>query len=253
VTDSTPVVSSETGKFSTDIAAELISAAVESVEKHRQDGDELPVEPEVVAEAPAAPEPDPLAELRTRLEASESTGRELEGQLKESREQTLRALADLDNARKRAQREREEVIRYGLERSLKDLLPVVDNLDRALDLGSRTGNWEGLQEGVRMTRKLLEDTLARQGLKAFTALGQPFDPHLHEAMGHEDRPDLTPGTVSSEVLRGFKLHDRLVRPALVMVARAPAAAASEAVAETPPAASEPEPGPSAAPGQTEEG
>jgi len=252
VTNSTPVVSSETGKFSTDIAAELISAAVESVEKHRQDGEELAVEPEVAAEAPAAPEPDPLAELRTRLEASESTGRELEGQLKESREQTLRALADLDNARKRAQREREEVVRYGLERSLKDLLPVVDNLDRALDLGSRTGNWEGLEEGVRMTRKLLEDTLARQGLKPFSALGQPFDPHLHEAMGHEDRSDLTPGTVSSEVLRGFKLHDRLVRPALVMVARAPPAASSEAVAETPPAASEPEPGPPAAPGQTEE-
>jgi molecular chaperone GrpE len=255
VTDSTPVVSSETGKFSTDIAAELISAAVDSVEKHRQDGEELAVEPEAATEAPDVPEPDPLAELRTRLEASESTGRELEGQLKESREQTLRALADLDNARKRAQREREEVIRYGLERSLKDLLPVVDNLDRALDLGSRTGNWEGLQEGVRMTRKLLEDTLARQGLKAFSALGQPFDPHLHEAMGHEDRSDLAPGTVSSEVLRGFKLHDRLVRPALVMVARAPAeaASASDAVAETPPAASEPEPDPSAAPGQTEEG
>ena len=256
MTDSTPVVSSETGKFSTDIAEELISAAVESVEKHRQDGEELAMEPEVAAEVPAAPETDPLAELRTRLEASESATRELEAQLKESKEQTLRAMADLDNARKRAQREREEVVRYGLERSLKDLLPVVDNLDRALDLGARTGNWEGLQEGVRMTRKLLEDTLSRQGLKAFSALGQPFDPHLHEAMGHEDRTDFPPGTVSSEVLRGFKLHDRLVRPALVMVARAPAVAAApaEPVAETPPAVSEPEPAaPSASPGQTEEG
>jgi len=235
VTDSTPVVSSETGKFSTDIAEELISAAVESVEKHRQDGEELAMEPEVAAGTSAAPEPDPLAELRTRLEASESATRELEAQLKESKEQTLRAMADLDNARKRAQREREEVVRYGLERSLKDLLPVVDNLDRALDL---------------------EDTLSRQGLKAFSALGQPFDPHLHEAMGHEDRTDFPPGTVSSEVLRGFKLHDRLVRPALVMVARAPAVAAApaEPVAETPPAASEPEPAaPSASPEQTEEG
>jgi len=237
-------VSSETGKFSTDIADELISAAVESVEKTRQEAEGT----ELAVESTPAAEPDPVAEVRTRLEASESAVRELEGQLKESREATLRALADLDNARKRAQRDREEVVRYGLEKSLKDLLPVVDNLDRALDLGSRTGRWDGLEEGVRMTRKLLEDTLARQGLKAFSALGQPFDPHLHEAMGHDDRPDLTPGTVSSEVLRGYRLHDRLVRPALVMVAR-PAAA----VAETPPPASEAEPGLPAEPGPTEEG
>jgi molecular chaperone GrpE len=128
------------------------------------------------------------------------------------------------------------VVRFGLERNLKDLLPVLDNLDRALDLGARTGKWDALEEGVRMTRKLLEDTLARQGLKAFSALGQPFDPHVHEAMGHEDRPDLEPGTVSSEVLKGFRLHDRLVRPALVMVAR------QAPVAEAPPPASEAEPG-----------
>ena len=128
------------------------------------------------------------------------------------------------------------MVRFGLERNLKDLLPVLDNLDRALDLGARTGKWDALEEGVRMTRKLLEDTLARQGLKAFSALGQPFDPHVHEAMGHEDRPDLEPGTVSSEVLKGFRLHDRLVRPALVMVAR------QAPVAEAPPPASEAEPG-----------
>lgn len=235
-------MSSKTGKFSTDIADELISAAVESVEKHRE-GEPLspdeaaPLSVEVAVEPAPPPEVDEAAELRTRLEASEATGRELGQALKESKEQTLRAMADLDNARKRAQREREEVVRYGLERNLKDLLPVIDNLDRALDLGARTGKWDALEEGVRMTRKLLEDTLARQGLKAFSALGQPFDPHLHEAMGHEDRPDVTPGTVSSEVLRGFQLHDRLVRPALVMVAR-PAA-----VAEPSSPASEAEPRP----------
>ena len=77
-----------------------------------------------------------------------------------------------------------------------------------------------------MTRKLLEDTLAKQGLKAFTARGLPFDPHVHEAMGHEERQDVAPNMVSTEVLRGFTLHDRLVRPALVMVARAPAPAPS---------------------------
>ncbi len=85
-----------------------------------------------------------------------------------------------------------------------------------------------------MTRKLLEDTLAKHGLKAFTAVGQPFDPHLHEAMGHEEREDVAPNTVTSEVLRGFLLHDRLVRPALVMVSRPK----PEVVADPPPAPGE---------------
>lgn len=230
-------MSSETGKFSADIGEDVIAAALESVDKQR----------EVAAEETADQGPviDPeLAQLRTRVEALEARERELSSQVDQERERTLRAMADLDNMRKRAQREREEVVRYGLERVLKDLLPVIDNLDRALELGDRTGKWDGLAEGVRMTRKLLEDTLAKQGLKAFSARGQPFDPHLHEAMGHEERTDVPPSTVSSEMLRGFTLHDRLVRPALVMVARQPApasgaeAAAEPDVAESTPLSSE---------------
>ena len=214
---------SETGKFSTDIGADVIAAAVESVERSR----------EAATAEPGAGEPvdvaaEETAALRARIEALEVRERELSAQLEQERERTLRGLADLDNARKRAQREREEVLRYGLERTLKDLLPVIDNLDRALDLGDRSGKWESLAEGVRMTRKLLEDTLAKQGLKAFSARGQPFDPHVHEAMGHEEREDIPPNTVSTEVLRGFMLHERLVRPALVMVARAPLAAPAPA-------------------------
>ncbi|HZJ56483.1 MAG TPA: nucleotide exchange factor GrpE [Myxococcaceae bacterium] len=232
-------MSSESGKFSADIGEDVIAAALESVEKQREAATE-----EVSVAVPEGAPVEELALLRARLEALEARERELTGQVDQERERTLRALADLDNARKRAQREREEVVRYGLERALKDLLPVIDNLDRALDLGDRAGKWDGLAEGVRMTRKLLEDTLAKQGLKAFTARGKPFDPHLHEAMGHEEREDLPPNTVSTEVLRGFTLHDRLVRPALVMVARAPAAAAASAeeprVAEVTPASPEPE-------------
>ncbi len=209
---------SETGKFSADIGEDVIAAALKSVEKPRETAS-------AEASVPTPPAGDgqgeELAVLQARVEVLEARERELSTQVDQERERTLRAMADLDNARKRAQREREEVVRYGLERLLKDLLPVVDNLDRALDLGDRTGKWDGLAEGVRMTRKLLEDTLAKQGLKAFSARGKPFDPHLHEAMGHEDREDTPANTVSTEVLRGFTLHDRLVRPALVMVARPP--------------------------------
>ncbi len=218
MTESSADVGSDGGKFSTDIAPDLIAAAVDSVERNRTEDPSEPAEP--LEFDPSAPSPeDELASLRVQLEASQATGRELMQKLKEEHERTLRALADLDNARKRAQREREEVVRFGVERLLKDVLPVIDNLDRALDLGAKTGQWDGLGDGVRMTRKLLEDTLAKHGLKAFTAVGQPFDPHLHEAMGHEEREDVAPNTVTSEVLRGFLLHDRLVRPALVMVSR----------------------------------
>jgi molecular chaperone GrpE len=216
-------VGSETGKFSADIGEDVIAAALESVEKQREAAAEEPAA--VPVEEGAAEEE--LAALKARVEALEARERELSSLVDQERERTLRGLADLDNARKRAQREREEVTRYGLERVLKDLLPVIDNLDRAIDLGDRSGKWESLAEGVKMTRKLLEDTLAKQGLKAFSARGQAFDPHLHEAMGHEERPDLAPNMVSTEVLRGFTLHDRLVRPALVMVARQPAPAVQD--------------------------
>ncbi len=239
---------SETGKFSTDIGAEVIAAAVESVERSRDAATD-----EAGAGEPVDVAAEELAALRARIDALEARERELSAQLEQERERTLRGLADLDNARKRAQREREEVLRFGLERALKDLLPVIDNLDRALDLGDRSGKWENLAEGVRMTRKLLEDTLAKQGLKAFSARGLPFDPHVHEAMGHEEREDIAPNMVSTEVLRGFMLHERLVRPALVMVARAAAPApapvtdsnAEPSVAEDEPASPETE-----APGET---
>lgn len=221
---------SEQGKFSADIGEDVIAAALESVEKQREAaaGEVLAVAP-----APAGTSEEELARLRGRIEALEARERELSAQLSQERERTLRAVADLDNARKRAQRERDDVVRFGLERVLKDLLPVIDNLDRALDLGERTGKWDGLAEGVRMTRKLLEDTLAKHGLKAFSARGQPFDPHLHEAMGHEDREDIPANAVSTEVLRGFTLYDRLVRPALVMVARSPAAPVAEPAPSSP--------------------
>jgi len=130
---------------------------------------------------PPAPPPvessDEAPALKARVEALEAKERELVAQVEQERERALRALADLDNARKRSQRDKDEVVRYGLERVLKDLLPVIDNLDRAIDLGDRSGKWEGLAEGVRMTRKLLEDTLARQGLKAFSARGKPLGCH----------------------------------------------------------------------------
>jgi molecular chaperone GrpE len=186
---------------------------------------EIAVEVEAGDVPPADAEPaDPrLADLEARaasLEAqlalAQEKARETFGHLKEEHERRLRAAADLENYRKRAQREKEEVQRYGSERLLKDLLPVVDNLDRALAVAAAE---DPLAHGVRLVRKALEEALGRHGVEVFSSLGQPFDPRLQEALAQVDAPDATPGTVVAEHGRGFLLHGRLLRPALVAVSR----------------------------------
>jgi molecular chaperone GrpE len=222
------------GKFSADIGEDVIAAALDSVEQRSRSGESLAVDaanaPRAPGEdgapsVPAEPHPEGEASVAERLEAAEARVRELEAQVRAERDTALRSAADLDNARKRAQRDLQEGVRFANERLLKDFLPVVDNLERALTHGNSTRDWASLEQGLQMTQKQFEDTLARYGAKPLTALGQPFDPNLHEAMGTVDSSDKPPNTVVAEVLRGWTLHDRLVRPALVSVARAPESAA----------------------------
>lgn len=226
------------GKFSADIAEDVIAAALNSVEQRTRSGESPAVDADSAAasggEAQALPaEPQPEEDLPQRLESALARLGELEAQLKAERETALRAAADLDNARKRAQRELQEGVRFANERLLKDFLPVLDNLERALGHGSATRDWTSLEQGLQMTRKQFEDTLARHGAKPLVALGQPFDPNLHEAMGTAESAEAAPNTVVSEVLRGWTLHDRLVRPALVSVSRPPVGTAEPVAPVTP--------------------
>ncbi len=179
-----------------------------------------------------------LRQREAELEVSQNMGRETLAKLKDQHERTLRAVADLDNHRKRVQREREEQAKFGQEKLLKDLLPVVDNFDRALEHARSATDLEAVKSGVAMMKKLFEDTLARHGVKAFSALGQPFDPKLHDAMQTVES-DEAPGTVVMEVVRGFMLHDRLMRPAMVGVAKPRAEQPKAAAAEPAPGAGEP--------------
>jgi molecular chaperone GrpE len=210
---------------------------------------EVEVEVELAADAGCGPADARVAELEARiaslaaqLELAQEKARGTFAQLKDEHERHLRAAADLENYRKRAQREREEVQRFGTERLLKDLLPVVDDLDRAL---AAAGPDEPLVAGVRLVRRVLEEALARHAVEVFSALGQPFDPRLHEALAQLEAPEAEPGTVVAEHGRGFLLHGRLLRPALVAVAgrrpEAPAPPPGEARGEPAeaPAAAEP--------------
>jgi len=168
-----------------------------------------------------------LAMLEAQLEESFKRARETGDRLKDTHDRLLRTAAEFDNFRKRAVKEKEDVQRFGIERLLKDFLPVMDNLERALDHAEQHDPRQVI-EGVRLVQKLFENTLAKHGVLGFSALGKPFDPGMHEALMQQDS-DEPAGTVVSEMARGYKLNERLVRPAAVVVAKP----------RTPPAASNP--------------
>jgi molecular chaperone GrpE len=157
---------------------------------------------------------DPLAEMRSALEAART-------EAGKNWDLYLRERADLENARKRHQRDREDAIRFANDRLLKEIIPVLDNLERAVAHAGQGDDNQSLLQGVTMTinqfRKVLEDF----GVKAISAVGQGFDPNLHQAMGQVESEDQAPNTVVSEFQKGYLLHDRLLRPSLVMVAKAP--------------------------------
>jgi molecular chaperone GrpE len=133
----------------------------------------------------------------------------------------LRALADMENFRRRVAKEKEELSRYATGSLLKSLVPVLDNLNLALNYVDESAPAvKSLAEGVRMTLKGFMDILAERGLKEVeSGRGRPFDPNIHEALGQEPDPELPDLTISREVAKGYSLADRLIRPAKVMVVK----------------------------------
>ncbi len=171
--------------------------------------------PDEAIVAEAEEETDPLQKLRQEIVvAKEEAGKNWDLYLRER--------ADLENARKRHQRDREEAIRFANERLLKEMIPVLDNLERAVGHAEQgDDDNQGLLEGVNMTINQFCKVLEDFGVKPINALGEDFDPNLHQAMGHVETTDQAPNTVTSEFQKGYLLNDRLLRPSLVMVARAP--------------------------------
>lgn len=141
---------------------------------------------------------------------------DLKTELEHVREMYLRKLAEFDNFRKRVDRERGEDRRAGAEEFVKDLLPVLDNFERALEhAGDDSG---AFQQGVEMIAKQLRDTLERQGVAEINPVNESFDPELHEAVQRVEDSEHPPGTVAFVMLKGYKMGERLIRPALVGVA-----------------------------------
>lgn len=161
------------------------------------DHDEEPTE--AAAEAAAAPATDDL--------------------LREAHDRALRAQAELENYRKRARREYDEAQRYREIDLLRDILPVLDNVHRALDAAEKTTDVDALRSGFRMTAQQLEKLLDAHGCRTIETDGAPFDPTVHEAIQQQPAADVAPGTVLATASRGYRLHDRVVRPAQVVVSR----------------------------------
>lgn len=137
------------------------------------------------------------------------------------REQLLRIAADFDNFRKRSRKEIEEVRRRTIEDTLREVLPIVDNLERAADAMTDATEVSAVADGVHMVLRGFEDIASRLGLKRVPAVGQQFDPTCHDAMQQEETAEHAPGTIISEIVPGYYLGERLLRPAMVVVAKPP--------------------------------
>ena len=192
----TPEVALDLDEQNTDLETAMreAMAAVEGVETSSRPG----------PAAGAASSPSPSEEVeRLRREVADL------------RDRSVRTLADFDNFRKRSQRESQEHRKYALLEPMRDFLTVIDNLDLAL---SAHGSAEDLKRGVEMIHRQMQELLRRFGVTEVPAVGQPFDPTQHEAVAREESPEVTAPTVTAELRRGYRMHDRLLRPAMVKVA-----------------------------------
>lgn len=156
------------------------------------------------------------------LEALQAQLATLAAAYESAKEQSLRAQADAQNARRRAEQDVEKAHKFGLEKIVNDLLPVVDNLERALAAIDTTNEaFTAVVEGIQLTHKSFVDALARHQVIAVSPEGEPFDPNLHQAVSAVPNPDVEPNTVLNCFQKGYTLHGRLVRPAMVVVSKAP--------------------------------
>lgn len=177
------------------------------------------VELDAAIEEPAADvaEPEKNAEDGVAAQGESVDVEALQAELAETKDQALRAVAEAQNARRRADNEVEKARKFALEKFAADLLPTVDNLERAIANAEEEG---GVSEGVQLTLKTLLDALARHQVQQVDPQGEPFDPQLHEAVAHVPMPDAEPNSVIDVMQKGYTLNGRLIRAAMVAVAKA---------------------------------
>jgi molecular chaperone GrpE len=192
-----------------------------------EESDELFVEAddadvEVVDSEADGPDSDDPSELhddaRERIDELEARVEELQEERDHFEERMMRVAADLENFKKRAKRNEEELKKYGSKPLVSDLLPTIDNLERALE-HAKSSEEANIIDGVEMVVRQLHQQLAKHGVEPFDATGEEFDPERHEAIQQVETSDHDSGEVLEQFQRGYKIHDRLLRPAMVSVAK----------------------------------
>jgi molecular chaperone GrpE len=174
-----------------------------------------PATPAGEYEAAAASQGEERREAVGRPDVAETLAR----QLREAEDRVLRAQAELENFRKRSRREYEDALRYREIDLLRDLLPVLDTVRRAIEASDNTADIDSLRSGFRMTAQQLEKVLDSHGCKTIETDGQPFDPAVHDAILQQVVPGVAAGTVVGVASTGYRLHERVVRPAQVIVSK----------------------------------
>ncbi len=155
-----------------------------------------------------------IEELNKRLQEQDETIRSLQ-------ERLLYLQADFENFKRIKNKEKQDLLKFGNEALIKELLPIVDNLERALEHASKTDDLKGIHEGVGMVLNEFLRVLERAGVSRIEAVGKKFDPNLHEAFYQEERADVEPDIVLSEHQKGYVLNGRLIRPSMVTVSKKP--------------------------------
>jgi len=145
--------------------------------------------------------------------------RKLKEESEKNYDQYLRSKAEIENIVKRNKKEKEEWVKYSNDILIKDILPVMDNLEMAISHSRNDDSFDALKEGVELTLKGLKDTLIKSGLEELKAEGEPFDPCFHHAVSEQDNEDVEAGIVLKELQKGYTLNQRLIRPAMVILSK----------------------------------
>lgn len=157
------------------------------------------------------------AETESADEAGSAELEKLQAEVLEHQQRTLRVQADFDNFRRRTQKEKEDLGKYASSKLITELLPVIDNFERALQASEENPEFESFSKGVSMIFRQLESVLATEGLTAMKSVGEPFNPEYHQAIMQVESEEYEEGIVVEEVQKGYMLKDKVLRPAMVKV------------------------------------
>ena len=189
--------------------------------KEKKQNDTLEMEQEVV-------QPEDTVNVAEEADATAEAGQEtagednnevvrLQAELKDAQERILRAQADFDNFRRRTRQDKEDLAKYASSKVITGILPVVDNFERAIGISREAQDFDSLFKGVEMIFRQLEQVLEQEGVTAMNTVGQPFNPEFHQAIMQVDSEEHEEGIVVEEIMKGYVLKDKVLRPAMVKV------------------------------------